>query len=459
MDTGKVWDGRFSKKTAPEMEEFSYSVDVDVRLFREDLLVNRAWAKELKKIGILTKEETNEIIIALNKVEDNFRKGDFTLRPGDEDIHTTIERQLIELNSDLGGKLYTGRSRNDQIMTDLLLYFKRVIPEIISNLEKLEEGIIHVAEDNLDLIICGYTHLQPAQPILFCHFLLSLFWLLERDKKRLISVEERCNIMPLGSGALGGSGFAIDRIALAETLGFGKPSHNSLDITSHRDIPTEVAFILTIISNHLSRYAADFIIWSSREFRFITLDEAYTTGSSIMPQKKNPDSLELIRGKAASAVGHITGLLCLSQGLPHAYNRDLQQDKTHLFEIIDITKSTLKIFTGVLKTLQINTKDISSSLYPELLATEIADYLTKRGINFRKAHKTTGKIVSWAERNGIPLNEIPIDKLKEFSSDFDDDIYQWLNFENALKRRNLYGGTGPSAVKEQLKAAKEAIKE
>jgi argininosuccinate lyase len=263
--------------------------------------------------------------------------------------------------------------------------------------------------------------------------------------------------MPLGSGALAGSGFPVNRDFLADKLGFEKPSQNSIDATAHRDIPTEAAFTAALISVHLSRYTADLIIWSSREYNFIALDDAFATGSSIMPQKKNPDSLELIRGKAATAIGHLTGLLTLCHGLPHAYNRDLQEDKKQVFEILDIAISSLEIFTGVLKSLKINKEIVASALTPDLLATELADYLTISGINFRKAHNITGEIVKWAEQQGIPLTEIPLKRLKEFSSCFDNRVCKWLNFENALKRRNIYGGTGPESVKTQLTEAKKAI--
>jgi len=323
----------------------------------------------------------------------------------------------------------------------------------------LEKNIIQFAEDNRDVIMPGYTHLQPAQPILFSHYLLSLFWLLERDKKRLNLAKKECGIMPLGSGALAGSGFPVNRVTLAKTLGFDAPSQNSLDITAHRDIPTGVAFASTLLSIHLGRYAADFIIWSTSAFGFVEIDETYATGSSIMPQKKNPDSLELIRGKSASAIGHLTGFLSLCQGLPHAYNRDLQEDKRHIFAIIDIAISSLEIFTGILRTLKINSEAIVNSLTSDLLATELADFLTEHGIDFRKAHEITGQIVKWVKKNEIPLNKIPLEKLREFSPIFDDNIYQWLDFKNALKRRNLYGGTGPRAVEEQLNAAKEMLED
>jgi argininosuccinate lyase len=304
----------------------------------------------------------------------------------------------------------------------------------------------------------GYTHLQQAQPILFSHYLLSLFWLIERDKEALLLGLKNCGFMPLGAAALAGTGFSVDIESIAAELGFDQPGNNSLDITAHRDIPIFVSFALTLISSHLSRYASDLIIWSSQEFGFVEIDDKYATGSSIMPQKKNPDSLELIRGKTASAIGHITALLSLCHGLPHSYNRDLQEDKKHIFEIVEITKSSLVIFSGVLKTLKVKKEAIKLKLSPMLLATEIADYLTEKGIPFREAHEVTGKIVKWTEKNDTSLDEIPLSELKNFSPLFNKDIYDYLKFENALSRRNLMGGTGKKSVKEQIKKAKKIIK-
>jgi len=454
----KIWKGRFSKETAPEMEKFSHSIETDKILYAEDIAVNRAWAKSLNKIGILSGKELKEILVALEKIEEEFNQGSFSILPGDEDIHSAIERRLTEIAGEPGKKIHTGRSRNDQVITDLLLYLKRVIPDMADKIVALEKVIVALAKDNLDLIMPGYTHLQQAQPILFSHYIISFFWLLERDKESLTFGLKHCNILPLGSGALAGSGFPIDRKELARELGFGEQSRNSLDITAHRDIPTLIAFVLTSMVVHLSRYASDFILWSTDKFDFVKIDDEYATGSSIMPQKKNPDSLELIRGKSASAIGHLTALLSLCHGLPNAYNRDLQEDKKHVFEILKVAEESLEIFTGVLKTLTLNEEKIERSLSPELLATEMADYLTERKIPFRTAHEITGKIVKLANENNISMNEIPLDKLKEFSSSFEKEIYDYLDFAHAIERRNLTGGTGTESVKEQIKKAEQILK-
>jgi argininosuccinate lyase len=422
------------------------------------LAVNKAWAQGLNKIGILSDKETKEILGALESIQEEFDNGKFVILTSDEDIHSAIERRLTEITGDAGEKIHTGRSRNDQVMTDLLLYLKNAVSDILTGITELEKTVIDIAKANTDLIMPGYTHLQQAQPILFSHYILSLFWLIQRDKKALLSGLENCEIMPLGSAALSGTGFPIDLKSIAKSLGFKHLSQNSLDITAHRDIPISISFTLTLITSHLSRYASDLILWSTEEFGFVEIDDKYATGSSIMPQKKNPDSLELIRGKAASAIGHITALLSLCQGLPHSYNRDLQEDKKHIFEIVQIAKGSLQIMSGVLKTLKIKKEVIGRSLSPMLLATEIADYLTQKGIPFRKAHEITGNIVKWAKESNVSLKEISLSKLKDFSSLFEEEIYDSIDFKSALSRRNLTGGSGVKSVKEQIKKASAIIK-
>ncbi len=458
MGKEKIWKGRFSKETAPEMEKFSHSLETDKLLYEEDIAVNKAWAQGLNEIGILSKKETKEILAALEKIKEEFSKGNFTVQPSDEDIHSAIERRLTEITGETGKKIHTGRSRNDQVMTDLLLYLKNAVSDILTKIAELEKTVIDIAKENTDLIMPGYTHLQQAQPILFSHYLLSLFWLFQRDKEALLLGLENCEIMPLGSAALSGTGFPVDLKSIAKSLGFKKLSQNSLDITAHRDIPISISFTLSLITSHLSRYASDLILWSTEEFGFVEIDDKYATGSSIMPQKKNPDSLELIRGKAASAIGHLAALLSLCHGLPHSYNRDLQEDKKHIFEIVQITKGSLQIFNGVLKTLKIKKEVIGRGLSPMLLATEIADYLTQKGIPFREAHEITGNIVKWAKENNISLKEVPLSKLKAFSSLFEEEIYDSIDFKSALSRRNLTGGTGEKSVKKQIKKASKIIK-
>jgi len=457
MSAKKVWKGRFSKPTAPEMEAFSHSLEIDRRLYREDIQVNRAWAQALAQIGLLKARERDAILKGLDQIEKELEGGKFPFLPTDEDIHTAIERRLTEQVGPAGAKIHTGRSRNDQVITDLLLYLRRATEELITGIRRLQEVTVQRAEEHSEVLMPGYTHLQQAQPILFSHYALSLFWLLERDRQRLMAAQRRCGLMPLGSGALAGSGFPIDRHFLSEVLGFEEPSPNSLDATAHRDVPIEVAFAAALLLIHLSRYAADLILWASHEFGFVTIDEAYATGSSMMPQKRNPDSLELIRGKAAAAIGHLTALMSLCHGLPHGYNRDLQEDKRPLFAILDDARSSLEIFTRVWQTLDIQPEAMIQALDPDLLATELADYLTHRGMPFRKAHEIAGQIIRWSKSHNVPLTEIPLSTLRTFSYLFDEDLRHWLDFRAALERRSLYGGTGPEAVREQLEKAKQLL--
>ncbi|HIE05687.1 MAG TPA: argininosuccinate lyase, partial [bacterium (Candidatus Stahlbacteria)] len=325
MANKKVWKGRFKKDSNEDMEQFSHSIDIDQRLWSDDLKVNLAWAEALREIRIITDQEFVEIRNGLERIRTEFEKGEFRFHPQDEDIHTATERRLTEITP-AGAKIHTGRSRNDQVMTDLFLYLKREIDEISILIRDLMEVIVNRAEENIDLIMPGYTHLMPAQPILFAHYLLSLFWFLKRTIDRLGQAQERCNIMPLGSGAISGSGFPIDRKLLANRLCFKHLSQNSLDITSHRDIPIETGSILVMVMVVLSRYSSDLILFSNPNFGLFTIDEAFATGSSMMPQKRNPDSLELIRGQAATTIGRLAGLYTLCHGLPHGYNRDLQED-------------------------------------------------------------------------------------------------------------------------------------
>ncbi len=459
MGKEKIWKGRFSKETDAKMEKFSHSIETDELLYAEDIAVNKAWAKGLNKIGIFSDKETSTILNAIEAIEKEFTSNNFRIVASDEDIHSAIERRLTELTGEIGKKIHTGRSRNDQVMTDLLLYLKKEISDTMKKIIQLEKVIIELAKNNIDLIIPGYTHLQQAQPILFSHYLLSFFWLLERDKEHLLLGLKHCGIMPLGAGALAGTGFPVGLKSIARDLGFSELSNNSLDITAHRDIPISISYVMTLITLHLSRYASDFILWSTAEFGFTEIDDKYATGSSIMPQKKNPDSLELIRGKSASAIGHLTALLSLCHGLPHSYNRDLQEDKKHIFQIVEIVEGSLEIFTDVLKTLKLNKENIMRALSPTLLATEIADYLTKKGSPFRSAHEITGNIVKWAEENDISLDEVPLSKLKDFSPLFEKEVYDYLNFKKAIARRSLKGGTAKKSVKEQIKKATKIIKD
>ncbi|NOY79357.1 MAG: argininosuccinate lyase, partial [Calditrichaeota bacterium] len=354
-------------------------------------------------------------------------------------------------------KIHTGRSRNDQVMTDVFLYLKEKNQEAGKWIRQLQEVVVTRAENHRTTVLPGLTHLQQAQPILLSHYLLSIFWALQRTAERLSENLARLDVLPLGSGALAGSAFPLDRRFLARELGFGKISANSLDAVSHRDVMTEFAGILTQLSVTLSRYAEDFILWSTREFGFLTLSDAYSTGSSMMPQKKNPDSLELIRGKAATNIGHFTALLSLEKGLPLTYNRDLQEDKIHLFGILDNALPTLRIFRGLLKTAVFNAEAMRSVVHPFTLATDLADYLTEKGLPFREAHRVIGTLVHNCVESGKNLTDLSLEDFRSYSPLFEKDVFDWLTIGHSLERRNLPGGTGPQAVDAALREAKKLL--
>lgn len=458
MKKGKIWRGRFTDSIDEAFEEFSCSLPVDKRMADEDIDVNRAWIEELSRIGVLEREEEQKLLNGLDKIEEEFASGEFTFKEADEDIHTALEKRLGEITNGNAGVIRTGRSRNDLVMTDLFLYLRKKIKSLINEIERLEEITVNTAEENFNLIMPGYTHLQPAQPTLFCHYLLSLFWLANRDRERLLEAGRRCGIMPLGAGALAGSSFPVDRKILAKNLGFHGIFENSVDAVSHRDILLEVAFNLTLLLQHLSRYSSDLILWASPGFNYISLDDAYSTGSSIMPQKKNPDSLELIRARASSAIGSLFALFSLLRGLPHTYNRDLQDDKKHVFSILDDVNDSTQLFCRVLETTSIDGEAVRNSLNPGILATEMADYLTLRGIPFGQAHLITGKVVAWCENNGKKLNEISLQELKSFSPLFERDVFDWLDYEHSINRREITGGTGRKSVKRQIEKAREVLR-
>ena len=457
MKPSKMWDGRFSQKTDPEMEAFSQSLSFDRRLAVYDVRVNQAYAKALEKIGIFTKEELSKILSNLEHIAIEFQAGTFPFSTKDEDIHMAIERRLTELTGGVGAKIHTGRSRNDQVMTDVLLYLKEKNREAEKAVRRLQKTVIARAENHRTTVLPGYTHLQQAQPILLLHYMLSIFWALQRTAERLSENFARLDVLPLGSGALAGSAFRLDRRFLARELGFGKISANSLDAVSHRDVMTEFAGILTQLSVMLSRYAEDFILWSTQEFGFLTLSDAYSTGSSMMPQKKNPDSLELIRGKAATNIGHLSALLSLEKGLPLTYNRDLQEDKIHLFGILDNVLPTLRIFRGLLKTAVFNSKAMRSAVHPFTLATDLADYLTEKGLPFREAHRVIGALVRNCVETGKNLTDLSLEFFRSYSPLFEKDIFDWLTIEHSMNRRNLPGGTGPQAVDAAIKEANDVL--
>ncbi len=457
MASSKMWDGRFSGKTDPEMETFSRSLSFDHRLAAADVRVNQAYAKALEKIGILNREELSKILSNLEHIAIEFQAGTFHFSPEDEDIHMAIERRLTELTGGAGAKIHTGRSRNDQVMTDTHLYLKEQSQSVQDAIHHIQKTVVNLTDLHREAVLPGYTHLQQAQPILLSHYLLSIFWVLQRMVERLSENYARLDVLPLGSGALAGSAFPLDRKFLAQELGFRAVSPNSLDAISHRDVFTEFAEILTQLAVTLSRYAEDFILWSTREFGFLSLSDAYSTGSSMMPQKKNPDSLELIRGKAATNIGHLAALLSLEKGLPLSYNRDLQEDKIHLFAILDNVLPALHLFRGILETAEFNTEQMQNAIHPFSLTTDLADYLTEKGVPFREAHHMVGKLVRDCVESDKNLSELSLEEFQGYSNLFREDIFDWLTIEHSLNRRNIFGGTGPKAVQAAIEKAKELL--
>ncbi|MCS7282844.1 MAG: argininosuccinate lyase [Anaerolineae bacterium] len=453
----KLWGGRFTKETDPLMEAFSASIGFDRRLWAVDIQGSIAYARALQRAGILSPQERDTLIRGLKEVAQELEAGDFTFLPTDEDIHTAVERRLREKVGEVADKLHTGRSRNDQVATDLRLYLMGEIPLLRSHLESLQEAILARAEENLGVLMPGYTHLQHAQPVRFSHWLMSFFWAFERDRERLGEIEQRVAVLPLGSGALAGHSLGVDRRFLAEELGFRAPCENSIDGVSDRDFVAEMLFWAALVMVHLSRLAEDLILWSSAEFSFIQLDEAYTTGSSIMPQKRNPDALELIRGKTGRLIGHLAGFLTTLKGLPTGYNRDLQEDKEPLFDALDTLRLALPIAAGVVRTLRVFPERMAAALDDGMLATDLADYLVRRGVPFRQSHRLVGQAVRRAEELGVSLRALPLEEYRAISPVFGPDLYEVFDHSRSVEARQSEGGTALEALREQLAQARRRL--
>ncbi len=448
--TKKLWGGRFTGKIDPLMEQFNASISFDRRLWAADVQGSQAYARALALAGILTPAEAAQIVAGLEQVAAEWAQGQFVLQAGDEDIHTANERRLTELIGPLGGKLHTGRSRNDQVATDVRLWLGGEIIRLRSHLRQLIAVAVERAAAEIDWIMPGYTHMQPAQPVRWSHWLLSHAWAWQRDAERLDQLAVRVAVMPLGSGALAGNPFPIDRAALAADLGFARVSPNSMDAVSDRDFIAEFLFWATLTMLHLSRIAEDLIIYSSREFGFVSLADAYSTGSSLMPQKKNPDALELLRGKSGRVMGQLTGLMATLKGLPTTYNKDLQEDKEPLFDAVANLDGSLQIACGVLSTLTAHPAAMVAALTPEMLATDLADYLVRRGVPFRDAHHVAGAAVKMAENQGLPLTELTVEDLQKLHSAFAADVLALWDFALSTEQRDVVGGTSRRAVLEQI---------
>lgn len=448
--------GRFAEaQNDPIMEKFNESISFDKRMWREDIIGSKAYAKGTCKVGILTEDEKDLILKGLDDVYEEWEAGTFKLMPGDEDIHTANERRLTELIGSVGKKLHTGRSRNDQVATDTRLYTVGQIKEIKTMIVDLLLAGCNLAQSELELLTAGYTHLQPAQPIRFSHWLCSHLWPIVRDAKRLENVLTSTNVCPLGSGALAGNAFGVDREFLAKELGFdGGCTENSLDAVCDRDFVVEFLMWHTMLLMHLSQLSEDLIVMNL--LKGVEISDMYATGSSLMPQKKNPDALELLRGKAGIALGRQVGFVATLKGLPRAYNKDLQEDKVPLFDAIDIVKDCLAIATGVLATLKTNKDRLRSSLCPEMLATDLADYLVRKGVPFRETHHISGAAVRKSEELGISLDQLTIEQLKEIDDRFDSDVVEEVwNYEMSVERKSSLGGTSKEMVQNQIDELKK----
>jgi len=453
----KLWGGRFDGATDANMDRFNASIGFDARLWRVDILASQAYAKATCQAGVITEAERDQIIDGLEQVAAEWQAGDFQLKPGDEDIHTAVERRLTELIGPVAGKLHTGRSRNDQVATDLRLYLLDAIDTLSKHLTDLQRTLVAVSEANIELIMPGYTHMQPAQPVLFAHWLMSFFWMLQRDRQRLMELRARTAILPLGSGALAGTPLNIDREALARALGFAGISQNSMDGVSDRDFVAEFLFWAAMLSIHLSRLSEDMILYANPSLGFIHLSDAYTTGSSLMPQKKNPDAFELLRGKSGRIIGNLTGLLVSLKGLPSTYNKDLQEDKEPLFDTIDTLTLALPVLTGALSTLRPRPQKMRQALDDAMLATDLADWLVARGIPFRRSHHIVGQVVQLAEQRGVSLAALTLDDLQRIHPSFDADALTVWNFERSVAQRRAAGGTAPAAVRAQIAQARALL--
>jgi argininosuccinate lyase len=448
----KLWGGRFASGPVSSVEAFTASIDIDSRLYRHDIMGSIAHAKMLAKQGIIPARDAQKIVRGLKTIEAEIEQGIFRFSATDEDIHMNIERRLTEKIGPAGGMLHTARSRNDQVALDMRLFLREEVGLVINAVKGLQRELAAAAKRHIDVVMPGYTHLQRAQPILLAHHLLAYHDMFERDRQRFSESLQRINVLPLGSGALAGTTFPIDRAYVAKLLGFPRVSKNSIDAVSDRDFLLEFLAASAILFVHLSRLADEWVLWSSQEFSFIELPDEYCTGSSMMPQKKNPDVPELIRGKTGRVFGHLQALLTIMKGLPLAYNRDLQEDKVPLFDTVDTVKASLQIMREIVGRVKIKSERMLAAAQDGFLnATDLADYLVDRGVPFRSAHEIAGRIVQHCIGNGRRIEELALDQLKSYSSKIEKDIYRYLSVEAVVGRRRALGGTARSNVLRRLK--------
>ena len=455
----KLWGGRFKGEANAEFARFNASFSFDRRLIEADIEASLAHAEALFDAGVIDGDEARKIELGLKEILRRSREEAGYLDSRDaEDVHSFIEAELVHAIGDAGYKLHTGRSRNDQVATALRLFLRGQTDEVSDLIIGLQRATIELAEANRDVVMPGYTHLQRAQPVLFAHYLLAYFEMMKRDRERFMDARARANRLPLGSGALAGTGFPIDREKVARRLGFEGLTENSLDGVSDRDFVIEFVGASAIVMVHLSRLSEDLIIYSTAEFGFVELSDAVSTGSSLMPQKKNPDSLELIRGKAARVIGHQAALLAMMKGLPLAYNKDMQEDKEALFDTIDTLRGSLSVMTTVIGNIRVNPERASraaSEGYSN--ATDLADYLARRGLEFRRAHDLVGRVVSYAIEQGKSLEEVSLEEYRRFSPLFDEALYDALTLDASLRSKSARGGTSPDRVAEALARARAEL--
>jgi len=460
MTKGKnLWGGRFTSGADPSFAEFNNSFSFDRRLFAVDVRASVAHCNGLVDAGVLNADDADKIKAGLQTIlESGQTNGGYFDELESEDVHSFVEARLVEMIGEAGRKLHTGRSRNDQVATDLRLWLREAIDRLLSQVRSNQAALLDLAEMKASAVLPGYTHLQRAQPILFAHWCLAYFEMLARDRERLQETSKRINVLPLGSAALAGASFPIDREAIARELGFDSVSRNSVDAVSDRDFCVEFVSACSLVMVHLSRLAEEVILYSTSEFGFFELSNAVATGSSLMPQKKNPDSMELVRGKVGRVVGHLVSLLTMLKGLPLAYNKDMQEDKEAIFDAFDTTHSCLEVAALVLQNVKLNEEQMLAAASRGMMnATELADYLVRKGIPFREAHETVGRIVVKAIASGVELGELSLEELRSFSSEIENDVFDALTLEKTLASKSIAGGTAPQRVAEALRAARELL--
>jgi argininosuccinate lyase len=456
--TEKLWGGRFSQPTDKFVEEFTASIQFDQRLYRYDIQGSIAHCRMLAKQGIITGEEADTIIAGLGGILIEIERGEFEFSIAREDIHMNVEARLIEKVGPVGGKLHTARSRNDQVALDVRLYLRDEVDAIRKALTALRKALLDQAEQNLEVIMPGYTHLQTAQPILFSHHMLAYVEMFARDTGRLIDLRKRLNVLPLGAGALAGTTFPVDREWVAEQLGFDGVTRNSLDSVSDRDFAIEFCSFAALLMMHLSRLAEELVLWSSADFAFIDLSDGFCTGSSIMPQKKNPDVPELVRGKTGRVYGNLIALLTLMKSLPLAYNKDMQEDKEPLFDTIDTVRGSLKVFAEMIARMTVNAARMREAAARGFsTATDVADYLVRKGLPFRQAHEVVGKTVRYCVETGKDIPELTLDEFRQFSKKIEADIFAAVTLEASVSARQATGGTARVAVENEIARARAVL--